>query len=320
MAAEAVTNIHIRPALFRRSDETTDASSLLDYAAYAEELGFDGIFVGDRMLADAPAKGEIVYSATMIEATTCMAAIAARTKRMKVGVLVYVVPYRHPLQIAKTFASLDVLSNGRMIMGAGLGWNPKEFQSLDRDMKARGEMFEEAIPLVRKLWKGERVSHTGKHFNMDDVMIAPRARQAEGPPIWMASFAPSHSLDFSDGFARAIANGLRRVGRLANGWAPLTYSASAKRRITPEHLADAYRIVGEGADRAGRRVEDMDLVHSDWVYVLEKGESKDKAYEAVRKFFTGSWEEALNTYVIGTADEVVDRLKTQVAGIDRRVE
>lgn len=313
-------NIHIRPALFRRADEPTDPAQLLDYAEYAERLGYDGIFVGDRMLADAPAGGQVVYSATMIEATTAMAALSARTRRMKVGVLVYVAPYRHPLQIAKTFASLDVLSGGRTIMGAGLGWNPKEFANLGLDMKARGQMFEEIIPLVRRLWKGESVTHHGRYFALDAVQIAPRSPQADGPPIWMASFAPSHSLDFSEGFAPPIANGLRRVGRLADGWAPLTYSASAKRRITPEHLADAYRIVMQDAVAAGRQEAEIDLVHSDWVYVLDGEGAKDRAYAAVGKFFTGSWEEAVNTYVIGTADEVIEKLKAQTRRIDRPVD
>lgn len=308
--------IHIRPS-FEFSVDNLDAT--LAYAESIEQMGFDGVFVGDRMLSEAQAGGRVVYSATMVEVTTILAAMAARTSRIKVGVLVYIVPYRHPLQIAKTFASLDVLAKGRIVMGAGVGWNPKEFEALGISMSERGSRFEEAIPLIRKLWAGETVTFDGRWSKLDNVRIAPAAPRPGGPPIWMASFAPSHSLDFSDGFPKPIRGALERVGRLADGWAPLTYSASAKRRISAEQLGEAWHIVAESAIRSGRDPGAIDLVHSDWIYVLDGTGAEERAFKAVRTFFTGDWTEAKNTYVIGTAEQVVQQLQAQTAKIGRNI-
>lgn len=308
--------INIRPSFAVGVD---DVEATLQYAELIEQMGFDGVFVGDRMLAQAQVGDKVVYSATMIEVTTIMAAIAARTSRVKVGVLVYIVPYRRPLQIAKTFASLDTLAKGRIVMGAGVGWNAKEFEALGLNMADRGSRFEEAIPLIRRLWSGESVTFEGRWSKLADVRIAPPSPTPGGPPIWMASFAPSHSLDFSAGFPVPIRRALERVGRLADGWAPLTYSASSKRRIEPAQMGEAWQIVQQGAASVGRDPADIDVVHSDWIYVLDgKPDAKERAYRAVRTFFTGSWEEALNTYPIGTPDQIVAQMLQTMSAVDRK--
>jgi probable F420-dependent oxidoreductase len=317
MARNAEPMICIRPSFELRMK---DLQGTLRYAELVEEMGFDAVFVGDRMLAQAASDGKVVYDATAVECTTIMAAMAARTSRIRIGVLIFVVPYRRPLQIAKSFASLDAISEGRIIMGCGVGWNRREFEALGLDMSKRGAMFEEAIPLIRKLWTGEPVTFQGQWSQLDQISIAPLPKQPDGPPIWMASFAPSHDLDFSGGFPKPIAGALDRVGRLADGWAPLTYSASARRRISPEDLARAWEIVGAGAERVGRSPADIDLVHSDWIYIVDGPDGERRGQEAVSKFFTGNWEEAKNTYVIGTPDEVVEQLARQTSRIPRKVD
>jgi alkanesulfonate monooxygenase SsuD/methylene tetrahydromethanopterin reductase-like flavin-dependent oxidoreductase (luciferase family) len=117
----------------------------------------------------------------MIEATTIMAAMAARTSRIDIGVLVYIVPYRTPLQAAKTFASLDQISEGRIIMGAGLGWSSKEFESLGIEFATRGARFEEGIPLIRRLVAGENVTFHGRFSKLENVQIAPASPTAGRP-------------------------------------------------------------------------------------------------------------------------------------------
>lgn len=315
-AHSVVPLINIRPSF---AFGVTDVEAMLQYAELIETMGFDGVFVGDRMLSQAQVGDKVVYASTMIEVTTIMAAMAARTSRVKVGVLVYIVPYRRPLQIAKTFASLDTLAKGRIVMGAGVGWNPKEFEALGLNMADRGSQFEEAIPLIRRLWRGESVTFAGKWSKLVDVSIAPPSPQPDGPPIWMASFAPSHSLDFSAGFPAPIRRALERVGRLADGWAPLTYSASSKRRIEPAQMGEAWQIVQRGAASVGRDPADIDVVHSDWIYVLDgKPDATERAYNAVRTFFTGTWEEALNTYPIGTPDQIVEQMLHTMSAVDRK--
>lgn len=311
----ALPRVNVRPT-FHRPD--TKISDTIAFAVMAEELGFDGVFVGDRLLAQAQSFGKVVYTAGMIESTTMMAAMAARTSRVDIGVLVYIVPFRTPLQAAKTFASLDQISDGRIIMGAGLGWASKEFESLGIEFASRGARFEEYLPLIRRLVCGEKVTFHGRFTHFDEVQIAPASPRPGGPPVWMASFEPSHDLDFSQGYPTRISNGLKRVGRLADGWAPMVFSASGKRRITPEHLLEAWNFVCEGARAVGRDPDDIDFIHNEWIYVLDGPGSEKKGHEAANNFFPGTWEEARRTFIIGTPEEIVDKMQAQIALLGRK--
>lgn len=293
-------------------------SDLIAWVQRAEELGFDGAFVGDRMLAEATTpSGAVVYGASMLDMTVALATMAARTDRILLGPLVCVFPYRHPVQMAKQFASLDAASGGRIVLGAGIGWNAREFEVLGLDMAGRGERFEEQIELVRALWAGGPVTHHGKTWQLDDVQIVPPPARPGGPPMWLASFSPGQALDWTDELPALALRQLDRVGRLADGWVPLVYSASAKRRLADDTLATAWKLVLDSAEAAGRTRADIDFVFSDWGYVLDGPGSEERCKEALARFFDGSWEDAQRTYTIGTADEVLDKLRTHTAGIDR---
>lgn len=294
-------------------------ADLLGWVEEAEGLGFDGVFVGDRLLGEATAAtGSVVYGASMIDVTVIMAAMAARTRRLLIGSLVLVFPYRHPVQLAKTFASLDALSEGRVVLGAGIGWNTREFTALDIPHAGRGGRFEEALGVVRELWTGRPVDHDGEAWSFQDVQVLPAPARAGGPPVWLASFSPAQALDWApDDLPVASLRQLDRVGRLADGWVPLVYSASHRRRISPETLAAAWRRVLDSAEQHGRTREDLDFVLSDWCYVLDGPESEDRCRSALARFFSGSWEDALRTYTIGTAAEVVEQVRAQTVGIDR---
>lgn len=127
----------------------------------AEQLGFDGLLLGDRMLSAAVGSEHSsgsVYGASMLEATTTLAGLAAVTERMLSGPLVMVLPYRHPIQLAKTVATLDVICSGRLVLGAGLGWNEAEFTALEIDRSQRARRFEESLDICRALWAGETVT------------------------------------------------------------------------------------------------------------------------------------------------------------------
>lgn len=130
---------------------------LIEWAQTAERLGFDGIFVGDRLLAEASTSAGAVYDASMLDPVVTLSAIAASTQTILIGPLILVVPFRHPLQIAKWVASLDVLSNGRVVVGAGLGWNEREFEALGLSLATRAARFEESLGTARELWCGRVV-------------------------------------------------------------------------------------------------------------------------------------------------------------------
>ncbi|MDA8262979.1 MAG: TIGR03619 family F420-dependent LLM class oxidoreductase [Actinomycetota bacterium] len=292
--------------------------ALMTWVQRAETLGFDGVFVGDRLLSEASRAGEVVYGATMLDAMVTLSAIAAGTEKVLLGPLVLVFPFRHPIQLAKSVASLDVVSGGRVVLGAGIGWSETEFSALGVARAGRGEMFEEGLAVVRRLWEGRPVDHHGKTWSFEGVVVSPSPVQRGGPPVWLASFSPGQALDWSGGsLPTAASRVLDRVGRLADGWVPLIYSASSKRRLDAETLAEAWTQVLAAAARAGRTREDIDFVFSDWCYVLDGPGSERRCREALRGFFNGTWDEALRTYTIGSRSEVLEKIRAHLKGIDR---
>jgi probable F420-dependent oxidoreductase len=309
----------VRPPGWISPDSPDAFAAMHSWAVRAEQLGFDGLFVGDRMLPAAVGSEHSpgsVYGASMLEATTTLAALAAVTERLLLGPLVMVLPYRHPIQLAKTIATLDVISAGRLILGAGLGWNEAEFTALELDRSTRAARFEEALAICRALWSGETVSHHGT-WSFHDVALAPLPARAGGPPVWLASFSPGSRLDWSDDVPATTRRTLHRIGRLGDGWVPLVYSASARRRIDPAVLGRAFEHVLDGAEAVGRTREDIDFIYSDWCYVIETPGDEAHCREALEGFFNGTWSEAQRTYAIGTAEQVADRIAAQSAHIDR---
>jgi probable F420-dependent oxidoreductase len=115
--------------------------------------------------------------------------------------MVYILPLRHPLEVAKATATLDVLSGGRFILGAGAGWMREEFEQLGVDFATRGARFDESIEVLRKLWRGGMVEHRGRFFDFPRLQMSP---------------APSRAVPIYIGGASAAA--LRRTARLGDGW------------------------------------------------------------------------------------------------------
>jgi probable F420-dependent oxidoreductase len=319
---EGLVPVCVRPPGWLAPDREGQApnpfAAMRAWALRAEELGFEGLFVGDRLMASAVGSehsGGSVYGASMLEATTTLAGLAAVTERMLLGPLVMVLPYRHPIQLAKTVATLDVIASGRLVLGAGLGWNEAEFAALEADRSVRARAFEESLQICRALWAGDTVSHEGL-WNFQDVSLAPLPARAGGPPVWLASFSPGSALDWVDDVPPIARRTLARIGRVADGWVPLVYSASSKRRIDPRVLGRAFDHVLEAADGAGRGRADVDFIYSDWCYVIESRDDEARCREALNGFFSGTWEEALSTYTIGTAEQVAEKIAAQAGHID----
>lgn len=309
----------VRPPGWIAPDTVDIFTALRTWAVRAEELGFDGLFVGDRMLPAAIGSEHSsgpVYGASMLEATTTLAGLAAVTERLLLGPLVMVLPYRHPVQLAKSLATLDVISSGRLVLGAGLGWNETEFAVLNIERSQRARLFEESLQICRALWAGETVSHSGT-WTFEKVGLSPLPIQRGGPPVWMASFSPGSALDWVGDVPERVQPTLSRIGRLADGWVPLVYSASARRRIDPVVLGRAFDHVLDAAGQAGRARPDIDFIYSDWCYVTESPSDEARCREALGGFFNGTWKEALATYAIGTPEQVSQQIQEQAAYIDR---
>jgi alkanesulfonate monooxygenase SsuD/methylene tetrahydromethanopterin reductase-like flavin-dependent oxidoreductase (luciferase family) len=232
------------------------------------------------------------------------------------GPLVLVLPYRHPVQLAKMVASLDVASRGRLVLGVGSGWNRREFEVLGLPMSERAARFEETVQILRLLLSGRPVDFGGRFWQLADIQITPASTRG-APPIWMASFSPGQSLDWPDEPPPRSLPQLARVGRLADGWVPLIYSASSYRRLDAAVLGRAWQRVLEAGDAAARSREDIDFVFSDWCYVLDGPESRARCERALGAFFSGDWTDACRTYNIGREGEVLDRIREHTATIDR---
>lgn len=308
----------VRPAGWVGADAAGAAPALLDWAATAERHGFDVLFVGDRLLGAArDAAGRTVYDGAMLDPYVLLAAIAARTSRIRLATLVTVVPFRHPASLAKLAASLDVVSGGRFVLGAGSGWSAPELALFGIDPRRRGRQMEESIRIIRQLWLGEPVTEHGEFWTLEDVTVLPRPARAPGPPVWLASFAPDDVLIGSATITRAQSRALARVGRIADGWVPLTYSAAHRRELSSEQLAAGWEIVKAEAEAVGRDPASIQSIYAHWIAVVRTDAERRACEAGLAKFFTGTWAEACATYPIGTPEEIAERIRTQTRLLER---
>ena len=199
-----------------------DPAYAWEFIDMSEGLGLDSIWLADR----------IVSPAVSMETMTFMAAVAARTRKMKFGQSVMALPLRNPAVLAKEIATVDFLSGGRMLPAVGLGTdNPAEFEACGVSMKERAGRTDEAIVLLRKLWSQEKVTFQGRYYRTTEATITPRPAQKPCPPIWIGGRTEA---------------AYRRVGRLGDGW--LTSF------LTPDEVGNGIERIRHHAAEAGRAV------------------------------------------------------------------
>jgi len=193
------------------------------YAERAEELGIDSIWLSDHIVSRRPS----------LEISAVMAMFAARTKSLKMGPSVLILPARHPVEVAKTYATLDYLTGGRrrVIMAVGLGSDPRDCLACGIPAEERVGRLEEGVAVLRRLWTETNVSHHGRYYHFDDVTIEPR---------------PAHgALDIWIGGRTTPA--LRRVAKYGDGWFPSF--------ITPEEFRSGMETLAELGRTHGRTIE-----------------------------------------------------------------
>ena len=191
---------------------------VIDIAVEAEERGFDSVWVNHHVV-------NIGYIADRLgdrpyyDALTVLTWAAARTSSVRLGTSVLVLPYLHPMVLAKTLATLDQLSGGRVIAGLGVGSLPEENEVLGVGYDDRGRWSDEFIEVMQALWSPGSATFEGTHFSMEDVVASPKPAQAE-LEMWIGG---------SGGPAR------RRTARFGHGWHPLTSLDGLRRRL-PEMI------------------------------------------------------------------------------------
>ena len=219
-----------------RWDELAGAAAISELSAGAEAAGFDAVFVTEHPFPDDRWLATGGHHA--LDPFVALAFAAAATTRLRLHTNLCIPAYRNPFLLAKSVASLDALSGGRVILGIGAGYLRSEFDALGMPFDERNDATDEAIHAMRDAWTGESVVMEGSRFDARGNTMLPTPAQAGGPPIWIG------------GNSRRA---LRRAVQLADGWSPFPNPAkSAERRRTPalETIDDLRRFVALARDEA----------------------------------------------------------------------
>ena len=212
-----------------------DPQQVVDVAVRAEELGFDSVWVNHHVLHAGyilDRLGDRPY----YDSLTVLTYIAARTKSVRLGTSVLVLPYLNPIVLAKSLATLDVMSGGRLIVGVGVGALKHESDALGSDFSRRGAYGSESIAIMKALWTQEDPSFEGEFYSFSGVKFSPKPAQKPHPPVWVGG---------SSGSA------LRRVARLGDGWHPVG--------LSPDELAGPIDALKARLENAGRGLSEIAL-------------------------------------------------------------
>lgn len=196
---------------------TDDGAGVREFIVAAEELGYDSVWTGDHFVLPAKTRSEYPYAwrfsddlpelfpdKRFLEAVSLCAFAGGVTKRVEIGVGVFVLPMRNPVAFAKELSTIDVLTGGRMIAGIGAGWLKEEFDALGMPFEERGARTDESIRLLRALWSPDQpVDFEGRFFSFKDVHCEPVPVRPGGPPIWVGGHTKP---------------ALKRCARLGVGW------------------------------------------------------------------------------------------------------
>jgi probable F420-dependent oxidoreductase len=235
--------------IHRRTEPATapwlpSIDEMRDFVELVDHCGFDSLWVGDH----------ISFAVAILDPLLQLAQAAVVSRRLTLGTAVYLLPLRSPAPVAKQVATLDHLTEGRLIFGVGGGGEfPKEFELCGVPLTERGARLSEAVPILRNLWSGAPVSHPGGRYPaFNGVAMQPPPRQPGGPPIWFGGRSDA---------------ALRRTGRLGDGW--LAYV------VTAEMYAAALEKIAAAA--AGRELTRFGTGH---LLFTRLGRTYEEAHEA----------------------------------------
>jgi alkanesulfonate monooxygenase SsuD/methylene tetrahydromethanopterin reductase-like flavin-dependent oxidoreductase (luciferase family) len=222
----------------------------VDYTVEADALGYDSIFVVEHHFTG---YGQVSASLNLLTW------VAARTKRLRLGTAVIVLPWHNPVLLAEQAATLDLLSGGRLDFGVGKGYRHPEFMAFCIPQSEADERFDEGLEVILKAWTSdERFSHHGKHWHFENIVVEPPTAQKPHPPIWMA------------------AGNLDSIRQVAQRGYNLLLDQHASMAVTIERF-NTYKAEVE---RCGRRFDPMNVAVSRAFFVAKNAEEKAKAIES----------------------------------------
>ncbi len=227
--------------------------NLRTLAQHAEAVGLDSVWVSDHIIVprhidsfypyDPEGQFQTAPEQTYFEPLTALTFLAGCTERVQLGTSVLILPYRNVLLTAKIVSTLDALSNGRVILGVGVGWMEEEFVALGLDTyRQRGAVSDEYIQAFRELWTSDQPRFDGRHVRFADIGFAPKPVRQPHPPIWIGG----HTMP-----------AIRRAARLGDGWHPIGLRPPAN--LKPDEMQTEVARLHDEASKAGRNPRDITI-------------------------------------------------------------
>ena len=260
-----------------RGDMASPAN-LRTLAQRAESLGFDSAWVSDHIILPRSVDSFYPYAANGVatfrpdedyyEPLAALNFLAGCTQKIRLGTHVLILPYRNPVLTAKMISTLDVLSEGRFILGAGVGWMEEEFKALGLDTFAqRGAVTDEYIQLFKELWTKDNPEFQGEHYRLSESGFQPKPVQKPHPPIWIGGHTNP---------------AIRRAAKYGDGWMPIGLRPPAI--LEPEELAEKITRLRRLTMEAGRPEDAVSLCFS-------TGVTFDDSPGATRRMMSGRAEQ-----------------------------
>lgn len=282
---------------------------LLKIARQAESLRYASLFVTDHVVLPASsARSVYPYSPTgklaggaaqdYLEPFSLLAYLAHATTRIKLGTSVLVIPYRNPLVVAKMLATIDVLSRGRVILGAGVGWLREEFEALAAPpFEERGRVTDEYLRLMRAAWTTDPVAFAARSYTVRDVHVLPKPMQKNGIPIWIGGHTEA---------------AVRRAAEF-DGWHPIGLRPPAV--LLPDEYAAKVELLRKAARSVGRNPDAITLTFR---VPMQVRSSRTPAAPGERPLFQGTAEEVAGDIAryaaLGVSHFIFDHVSPHIAG------
>jgi probable F420-dependent oxidoreductase len=271
-----------------------DYAEMARFASTAEELGADSLWVGDRLLAAVHPTVGYAGADTIPEQFNAgfdpfiaLAVAATVTSRVRLGSSVLIAPWYPPVQLARQLTSIDVISNGRLLPGFGIGWSPDEYRAAGAPFTQRGAQLDETLDALDALWTKDPVAHEGPRWSIPQTWVSLKPVQRPRPPVYLGAFTPP---------------GLKRVGKRADGWMA---GVQVPGGVQVEALNWQRGVIDDAARAAGR---DPSAIHTYVRLNVSSGAPFDAVADAVRLLADNGYPDAFVDfmYVITDIDAQLD--------------
>ena len=273
---------------------TLEVEETAKQARWMEDLGFEYFSAGEHfMRGDPPGPSHA--------SLPVLGVAAGATRKIRLLSSIVLAPFYHPLFLARSAATLDAASNGRLTLGVGIGGEyPAEFEAAGLKVTQRGRRTDECLEIVRRLWSGERVTFSGRHFRLNEAMLNPAPRERPSPPIWVSGRRDA---------------AMRRAARFGDGWVPYFFD--------PPRYRDSVEKIYGFASEEGRSLEDFQWGYFPYIsiYPTEQEAAEIAARQLGSQYLYGG--EFLNIVrrecLLGTPEQCAERLGEYVEAGARHI-